>query len=651
MSLSPVPYGAWPTPLSAARVARVGAAVGEVRFDSAGQLCWAEGRPAEGGRVAVVRLGWNGEVEELVPPDFNARTRVHEYGGRAWLPVGEGVVAARWDDQRLWLVEAPGARPRPLTPDSGGEVRYADPCHQAGAAIWVQEDTRGGDVRRALVRIPLEGDVNGSDVTVEELVAGPRFLSTPRVSPDNRMLSWLAWEHPQMPWDGTELWIARLGARGITGAQRVAGCETESLFQPTWTPDGHLYVMSDRTGWWNLYEVDLDGVGSTGALVPLFSIEEECGWPQWRFGQGSFVPLSDGRVAVVHGRETYNLDVLNPSTGELQPLGLPFTAYRPVLDASGRTVAAVAASPTAPYAVVTVDTTTGTHSVARTLGTTPDPAYLSRPRSVIVPSARGRHTHAHVYPPTNPNVTGPAGERPPYLLFVHGGPTGQSLAAYDPQIAFFTSRGIGVADVNYGGSTGYGRVYRELLRGEWGVVDVDDCVAVARWLVAQGLTAADRVLIRGGSAGGFTVLAAMTSAHCFAAGTSFYGIPDPRAFAEDTHDFESRYLDGLIGSLPEAAQVYADRAPLSRVDRMSCPVLLLHGREDKVVSPAQAEVFATALRRRQVPFALVVFPREQHGFRRAETLTRALEAELSFYGQVLGFDPPGVPPLELERVT
>ena len=653
--------GSWPSSISAADVARGGVALGAVALDEGGRRAWwSEGRPVEGGRVAVVRRGADGAVVEMAP-GLNARTRVHEYGGGAWVPLGDGVVLSSWDDQRLWRVASPGADPEALTPASGSRLRYADAVVVGDALVCVREDVgddhgaRGArDVRRALVRVPLDGG------EVVELFAGPRFLARPRPSPDGTALVWVSWEHPDMPWQRTRLWHADLVLDpsdhlvGLDDPRVLAGDgETrEALVQPGWTTGGELLVVTDRNGWWNLHRV-ADPRGAA-RLEPLLPGAEEQGWPHWVFGTASWAPLEDGRVALVHGSDTYRLDVLDPASGRLDELGLPFTAYRPVLAAAGTAVAAIAASATTPYAVVVVDAASGAEDGARrgdvvrtALDATPDRAYLPVPSPLSVPSADGRTVHAHHYPPTHPTerASGPA----PHVLFVHGGPTGQSLAALSVEVAFFTSRGIGVVDVNYGGSTGYGRAYREALEGRWGVVDVQDCVAVARWLVETGMAPRDQVGVRGGSAGGFTVLAALTGTDAFTAGTSYYGVADLRALAQDTHDFESRYLDGLVGPLPQAADVYAERAPLNHVDSLSCPVLLLQGAEDLVVPPAQARAFADALARKALPHALVVFEGEQHGFRRAETMARALECELSFYGQVWGFEPPGVPVLALER--
>ncbi|WP_432515423.1 dipeptidyl-peptidase 5 [Kineococcus sp. SYSU DK001] len=634
---STAPHGAWTSPLRAADVAAAGPRLPGVALAADGSLWWAEGRPAGHGRVALVRRGPDGRVEE-VAPTLDARTRVHEYGGGAWgvLP-GGGAVLASAADQRWFAVEAPGARPRPLVPADG--VRYADPAPWGRGAdagvVLVAEDHRGGRPRRSLVHVPLDGS------GPRELFSGPRFLAAPRVSPDGTRLVWISWEHPDMPWQRTLLWTADLAGGALSAPRVLLGRDRrESWIHPGFAPDGTVLVVGDRSGFWNLHEVR---GGDVRAVLPE---DVEQGFPPWTFGTTSWAALDDDRVALVHvAGAGYRLDVVDRRTGRLAPLDLPFTAYAPTLAAAGGRVAAVAASPTSPPAVVLVDAGSGAVEVVRPSAPAPDPRFLPVPRAVQVPSAGGRTVHAHHYPPTHPDHPDPGPA--PHVLFVHGGPTAQSQAACSPEVAFFTSRGIGVVDVQHGGSTGYGRAYREALDGNWGVVDVEDCAAVARWLVAGGFAPPGRVGIRGGSAGGFTVLAALTGTDAFSAGTSYYGVADLRAMARETHDFESRYLDSLVGPLPEAADVYAERSPLNHVDGLDHPVLLLQGEQDPVVPPNQARAFADALRRRGVPHALVVFPDEQHGFRRAENVTASLETELSFYGQVWGFDPPGVPRLSL----
>ena len=640
----PAPYGAWPSPIGAADVA--GGSVrlsAPVPFESA--VWWAEGRPADGGRIAVVRRDADGTVSDVLPAGWSARTRVHEYGGLAWLPLaGGGLVFASWDDQRVHRLDPGSDAPVPLTPEppEPAAVRYADPVRHGDEVWWVREAHADGAITRSLVAVPLSGSGE-----VREITGGSDFLAAPRPSPDGRRVAWLAWDHPRMPWDGTELRVGTLGEEGtVTKVDTVLGGEAESVLQPVWLDDGTLCAVSDRTGWWNLYRVPAAG----GDPEPLCPRAEEFGQPAWTLGNRSYAPLADGRLAVLHGTDTTALGLLDPATGELTDLPLPYTAWGLTLRVDGGTAYAVAASPTEPPAVVAADLAAGTAEVLReSLTDRPDPAYLPVPRSITVPGPGERDVHAHVYPPRNPAVSAPDGELPPYVVFVHGGPTSHSAAVLDLEKAYFTSRGIGVVDVNYGGSAGYGRAYRERLRRQWGVVDVEDCVAVVQALVRDGHADPARLAIRGGSAGGWTTLAALTGTDTFAAGTSYYGVAELIDFVADTHDFESRYVDGLVGTLPEDRDVYVERAPLSHVDQLSCPVLLLQGLEDRVVPPSQAEVFVEALRRKGIRHAYLAFEGEQHGFRRRETVVAALEAELSFYGQVFGFDPPGIPLLPLSN--
>ncbi len=643
MHVQQADYGAWPSPISAQMVARSGVRLEAVAFAEDGALWWAERRPTEGGRTALVRRDPNGDVADGVPTGFDVRTRVHEYGGGAWLPVPGGVVAARWDDQRLYLLDG-AAEPIALTPpppQPQGD-RYADLVLASGGdEVWcVRERAAGPGVERDLVAVPLDG--SGA---VRTIVVDGHFLSSPRLAPDGRHLAWLTWEHPRMPWDGTELRVAQIAGDGAIGVARtLLGGVAESVFQPEWAGPDRLYAVSDRSGWWNLHEVGLDG--SVRALCPR---AEEFGAPQWQFGMATHGLLDDGRIAVLHGTGVWSLGVLDPATGSLTDVSTPYTEWAPGLRVRGAVVAAVASSPAVPPTVVTVDTATGQVSEERrSVEALPDPRYLPEVRAETLTAADGRDVHVLVSPPRNPDVTVSSGRRPPYVAFVHGGPTGRAPAVLDLQKAFFTSRGIGVVDVNYGGSAGYGRAYRDRLRGQWGVVDVEDVAASVASLVERGDADGQRLAVRGGSAGGWTVLAALTRTDVFAAGTSYYGVADALALAEHTHDFESRYLDGLLGPLPQARSVYLERSALSHVDRLRCPVLLLQGEEDRVVPPAQAETFRTALRAAGIPHACLLFPGEQHGFRRAETVAAAVEAELSFYGHVFGFTPPGVAPLALE---
>jgi dipeptidyl aminopeptidase/acylaminoacyl peptidase len=653
-----VPYGEWPSPISASDVARSGVSIGFV--SSCGEeIWWGETRPTEDGRSTVVRRRADGTVEDVLPQPWRARTRVHEYGGRAWLPVpGLGdddasLVFANWEDQRLYILDAGSPAPRPLTPapEEPGCLRYADPVLSADAreVMCVREAHLDGRVTRRIVAVPLDGSASEDATWVREVAGGSDFLACPRMSPDGRHLAWIAWDHPRMPWDGSELRVADLEVGVASGTRTLMGGAEEAVLQPEWADDGTLYAVSDRTGWWNLYRVALNELGDDPpepeALCPR---EEEFGTPMWVLGFTTYAVLPDGRLAVVHGTGTYGLSVLDPSSGTLTAVDTPFTVWTPTVTLHGDRVLAVAGNAHEPLTAVVIDVESGKVDRLRpSLDQVPDAAYLPEPRSVALPGPDGRVVHAHVFPPRNPDAAAPPDERPPYLVNVHGGPTAQSLPLLDLEIAYFTSRGIGVVDVNYGGSSGYGRAYRLLLEHQWGVVDVEDAVAAAQALIDSSDADGARIAIKGESAGGWTTLAALTRTDFFAAGVSYFGVAELLRFAEETHDFESRYLDTLIGPLPEAHDLYVERAPLSHVDEVSCPVLLLQGSEDQVVPPSQSLMFRDALARKGIPHAYIEFEGEQHGFRKESSIIESHEAELSFYGQVFGFEPPDVPRLEL----
>lgn len=651
------PCGEWRSPISASDVARGGVRLSRPYFDDMGRLWWAESRPSEGGRSVVVRRDDEGIPRDVLPPGWNARTRVHEYGGRAWVPTSEGgLVFANWEDQRLYRLDprsAAGAAgdiepvaltPKPAEPQG---ARYADLVltPDGSEVVCVRErDVEGTpSVTRDLVAVSLDGSFS-----VRLLLVDRHFLSNPRISPDGRHLSWLAWDHPRMPWDGTELRVGEISPGGaVEGGRTILGGQDESVFQPEWSSSEALYAVSDRSGWWNLYRVGLGG-----DLVALCEKEEEFGWPQWIFGMSTYGELEDGRLAVIHGTGTWSLSLFDPRDRTLVPassgLERRFSHFEPTVSVRGMTVAVVGGGASTPDSILCVEASTGTFEVARpSIDRVPDSRYLPEARPQVFAGERGRDVHAFVYAPRNPDFEAAEGELPPYVVFVHGGPTAQTSPVLDLAVAYFTSRGIGVLDVDYGGSTGYGREYRNRLRGQWGIVDVEDVVSAAKGLAARGEADPGRVVIRGGSAGGWTVLTALTRTDAFAGGTSYYGVADLMGLVEDTHDFESRYIDGLVGPLPEARSVYDERSPLSHVEELGCPILLLQGTEDRIVPPSQAEAFRDAMLRKGIPHAYIAFDGEQHGFRKAENIERALEAELSFYGQVLGFEPPGIPLLEL----
>ncbi|GAA0908732.1 LpqB family beta-propeller domain-containing protein [Streptomyces thermoalcalitolerans] len=651
-----LPYGSWPSPVDAALVAAHGGRPEYVGFVG-DEVWWTEPRPEEGGRRALVRRRHEesspaGCVEETVlPAPWNVRSRVIEYGGRPWTgTVWDGaplVVFVNFADQRLYRYE-PGGEPRPLTPVSavGGGLRWADPLlRPERGEVWcvLEEFTGDGptDVRRLLAAVPLDGSAAGDRAAVRELTDDRhRFVTGPRLSPDGRRAAWLAWDHPRMPWDGTELKVAEVGEDGSLGAPRTAaGGPDESIVQADWAADGSLLYVSDRSGWWNLYR---DG-------TPLCPREEEFGGPLWTLGRRWFAPLDNGLIAVVHGRGTTALGILDPETGEIADAAGPWTEFDATLAAQGEHVVTVAAGPRSAHEIVELDTRTGRTRVIGAAHDDPvDPAYYPEPQTRTFTGPDGREIHAHLYPPHHPECAAPDGELPPYIVGAHGGPTGRASSTLDLGIAYFTSRGIGVVQVDYGGSTGYGREYRNRLRGQWGVVDVEDCAAVALALAEEGIADRARLAIRGGSAGGWTAAVSLTTTDVYACGTILYPVLDLTGWGSgETHDFESRYLESLIGPLAEVPDRYAERSPVERADRLTAPFLLLQGLDDVICPPAQCERFLARLQGRGVPHAYLTFEGEGHGFRRADTLVRALEAELSLYAQVFGLGPAGVPTLEL----
>lgn len=642
----PRPFGSWPSRISAADVASAGVTLAETRVAD-DQTYWLEHRPAEGGRTVIVRGdGWS-EPVDVTPEGFDVRTRVHEYGGGAYLVAGARVFFCNDADQRLYRQDA-GADPRPITPEppEPRSHRYADGrlTGDGGWVVCVRERHEAEGVVNELVAVPADG--SGEPHTI---AGGHDFYAYPRPSRDGSRLAFLTWDHPRMPWDGTELWVADLLADAELGEpRRVAGGPEESVYQPAWSPRGVLHFVSDRTGWWNLYRLGDDG--DVEALRPM---EAEFGVPLWELGYASYAFLLDGRIACVYSSEgTEHLALMDPDADQLLDVDVPYTTFDPSLDAADGRVAFVGGGPALPHRVVSIDFTSRSVDELRESRPLPVPEEdVSVPRSIEFPTDGGRTAHALYYPPRNPGSVGPAGERPPLLVLSHGGPTSQVTSEFDVRKQFWTSRGFAIVDVNYGGSTGYGRAYRRRLEGTWGITDVHDCVAAARYLAEQGDVDGDRLIIRGGSAGGYTTLCALTFHDEFAAGSSWFGVADAEALARDTHKFESRYLDGLIGAYPEAAELYRARSPIHFADLLSSPVILLQGLEDEVVPPAQAEAMAAALDAKGLPYAYVAFEGEQHGFRKAENIRRALEAELAFFARIFGFEPADdLPPLEIRNL-
>ncbi|HXF97902.1 MAG TPA: S9 family peptidase [Gaiellaceae bacterium] len=646
------PYGTWSSPISAELVARAGTRLAMPRLED-GVLWWLEGRPAEAGRVVLMRAAPGGEPEDVTPAWLNVRSLVHEYGGGAYCLHGGVAYCSSFDDQRLYRV-APGEEPVPITPAvEGRRHRYADGRITPDGRLWIgvrerhPASGRPAEVVNELVAVPTDGSAE------PRTIAGGRdFYSNPRISPDGRRLCFLAWNLPWMPWDGCELFVADLAPDGTLGPpEHVAGKDgQESIWQPEWSPEGDLVLVSDRSGWWNLERV------RGGVREPLRPMEAEFGYPAWSFGGSSYAFLADGRIACGYeqkGRTRFAL--LDPGTGTLDPLELGYEAWAgtPYLVAEGSTLALVAGGPATPAQVARIELPDGGKEVLRASAQVPvDPAFFSLPRAVEFPTGDGETAYALHYRPRNPEYAAPPGERPPLIVSCHGGPTASASPIFNLETQFWTSRGFALVDVNYGGSTGYGRAYRERLNGRWGVVDLADCVNAARHLVAEGEADPDRLLITGGSAGGYTTLCALAFTDVFAAGASYFGVADLEAFGTgDTHKFELRYEHTLVGPYPEAAELYRQRSPIHHADRITTPTLVLQGEEDEVVPKEQAEVIVRALRERGVPHAYLLFEGEGHGFRKAETIVRALEAELSFYLQVLGLEPGDpIPRLHIENL-
>ena len=641
------PFGSWPSPITPDLLTQQVVALSQVCVAD-GAVWWNEGRPQEGGRQVVVRSGPEGDIADVLPEGFSARTRVHEYGGGAYTVHRDTLFFSNFADQRLWRVEADGsgAPPRPLTPEppAPGAHRYADAVVSPDGRWLVCVRERhpvedSGEVVNDLVALPTSGD--GEPVVLGE---GRDFFAAPRLSPDGRTLAWLYWDHPNMPWDGTELWTTGVdGEMRVASPRLIAGGPDESVSQPRWSPDGTLHWVSDRSGWWNLYSDD----GTAGR--PLAPMEAEFARPDWVFGQSSYTFLSDGRLVAAWTEEGIGyLGVVEE--GRVEPLPTQFTEFSS-LQPFGSGVVALAASARRAPAVLAIDLDSGRSGLIRASRPVPVPQQaVSEGRPFEYPTEAGLTAHAFWYPPRLEGFQGPQGERPPLIVRSHGGPTGSASPALNLEIQFWTSRGFTVVDVDYGGSAGYGREYRRRLDGRWGEVDLDDCVNAARYLAEVGHPDPDRMAVRGESADGYTTLCALTFRQLFAAGASYYGVADLERLTADTHKFESRYLDRLIGPLPEAVDVYRSRSPVHFADRITAPVILLQGLEDAVVPPSQAEMLVASLRANRIPFAYLAFEGEQHGFRRAETIRRAVEAELSFYGQVLGFEPAGgIEPVEIEN--
>jgi dipeptidyl aminopeptidase/acylaminoacyl peptidase len=629
------PYGSWPSTLTAARVTAGALRLDQIQLDG-DDVYWLEGRASEGGRNVIVSAFAPSapgasvdtsalrriEPVDVTPPGFNVRSRVHEYGGAAYTVHNGAIYFTNFSDQQVYR-QAPGEAP----------VAMTDP-----GAMWA--DYRVDTARHRLIGVREQDGVNViAAIPDRVLVQGADFYSDPIVSPDGKFLAWLQWNHPNMPWDGTELWVGAFNASGLIGVRdKIAGGSSESIFQPEWAPDGALYFVSDRSGWWNLYR----WLGKD--VEAIHPMPAEFGKPQWTFSMVSYAFVSPTRMAATYTQNgRWKLAMIDVYTKRFEPVDLPVQPLESI-KANKDAIYFVGGSSTEPAAIVRLRSggSSGASADRVAFDVLKSSASERIPREWIsVPEAvtfevKDRDVHAFYYPPTNPEVTAPPGDKPPLLVITHGGPTGATSDVLDPKIQFWTSRGFAVLDVDYSGSTGYGRPYRDRLKGQWGIVDVEDAVGGAEAMVAAGKADPERLIIRGGSAGGYTTLAALTFHKTFKAGASYYGISDLEVLQSDTHKFEARYNDSLIGPWPAARDVYRARSPIHFTDRLSCPIILFQGLEDKVVPPNQSEMMAEAVRKKGLKVKYVTFEAEQHGFRKAENIIKSLEEELSFYQDVFG---------------
>ncbi len=636
------PYGTWKSPITADLITAKAISLLEVAIDGE-DIYWLEGRPKEGGRYTIMRRTPDGAITECTPPDFYARTTVHEYGGGVFTVVDGIIYFANYRDQHLYRQRL-GAQPELLTPGDG--YRYADLVvdRRRDRIICIREDHTGGtEAVNTIVSVDLNGHDNG-----RILAEGNNFYSSARLSPDGSRLAFLTWNHPNMPWDGCELWVADVKPDGsLENGQRVTGGPTDSVFQPEWSPDGVLHFVVESSGWWNLYRWD-------GAMLEaLYPMQAEFGLPQWVFGMSTYGFASPTRILCCYTQDgTWHLAWLDTAAKKLTPIETSYTDISDIRVGKGFAVF-TAGSPTQPLTVVRMDLETGSQeALKQAFDVTVDTGYFSIPRSITYPTDGGAESHGIYYTPANKDFVAPEGERPPLMVISHGGPTSATNTVLRYAIQYWTSRGIAVLDVNYGGSTGYGRDYRQRLNGNWGVVDVADCCNGALYLVEQGLADRNRLAIRGGSAGGYTTLACLTfRPDVFKAGASHFGLSELEVFVKDTHKFESRYLYSMIGPYPERKDLYIQRSPINSIQNISAPLILFQGDEDKIVPPSQSQMMFEAVRAREVPVAYLLFKGEQHGFRKSENIKRSLEAELYFYSKIFGFplaDP--IEPVQIENL-
>lgn len=633
------PYGSWESPITSDVITSDSISIGEIHLDDQ-DTYWTEMRPEEGGRYVIIKRDKNGITTNLTPPEFNVRTRVHEYGGGSFCVSQGTLYFSNFDDQRIYCQQSDSS-PTPITPEIG--MRYADSIlddlNQRLICIREDHSSTWQEPINSIVSLNLK---NGSSRVI---VSGYNFYAAPCLSQDGSKLAWLAWNHPNMPWDGTQLWVGSFNDNGdITNPQIIAGGINESILQPRWSPDGILYFISDKTGWWNIYK----WMGKYAEA--LYPMEAEFGMPPWMLGTNTYGFDSPNNIVCAYTQKgSWYIANLDTDSGKLSAIETSYTALgRAGMEVGKGRAVLSAGSPLEEVSLIQIDSKSGKpHNLRRSREFSMDKGYLSEPEMITFPTENNLMAHGFYYPPNNHDYEGLPEEKPPLLVISHGGPTGATSNSLDLSVQFWTSRGIGILDVNYGGSTGYGKAYRQRLNGQWGIVDVADCINGAKYLINNNKADPNKLMIRGGSAGGYTTLAALVFHDVFKAGASYYGISDLEAMATETHKFESRYLDTLIAPYPERQDIYHDRSPIHFTDKLSCPVIMFQGLEDKIVPPNQAEKMLESLRENGLPVAYIAFEEEQHGFRKAENIRTALDAELYFYSRVFGFDVAG----KVEKVT
>lgn len=624
------PYGSWQSPITSDLIISGTIGLSSV-FHDGENLYWLESRPNEGGRNVIVQWDQKGVPRDVTPTGYNVRTRVHEYGGGAFLIHNNTVYFSNFADQCLYQ-QVIGESPIPLTQPC--KKRFADAIFDADfqrlICVCEDHDTYSNEPENYLASIDLQTG------EVFRLVTGDDFYASPRLSSDGKKLAWISWTHPNLPWDGTMLWVADVSIQGtLENIKPVAGGDEEAICQPEWGLDGQLYFSSDRSNWWNLYRTNLQGM-----IEPLYSLEAEFGFPHWVFGESVYGFINQQEILCTYQQNgVWQLAHLNTQEKQLKLLNFPFTSIS-YLQVKNNTALMVAGSPTHPNAVVFYNIEEQTWKVLKKSSElTIDENYITIPQSITFPTANGLTAYGWYYPPHNPDYQGGEDSLPPLLVKSHGGPTACTSAIFNLRVQYWTSRGFAYLDVNYGGSTGYGRKYRERLNQNWGIVDVEDCINGAKYLVKQGKVDGEKLAISGGSAGGYTTLSALTFYDTFKAGASYYGVSNLTALAEDTHKFESRYLDKLIGKYPQDEAIYQQRSPINSIEKLSCPVIFFQGLEDKVVPPNQTEMMVSAMQKKGLPVAYVAFEGEQHGFRKAENIKRCLDGEFYFYSRIFGFSP------------